>query len=90
MKLTSGIIAGALLVASIWPGFAQQQPQQRADHMRVEQQVCESDVYALCGQAIPDQNRIEKCLRRKWSNVSYRCRSAMASYGRRHNDHNKR
>ncbi|MEJ2378136.1 MAG: hypothetical protein P8Y71_23075 [Pseudolabrys sp.] len=88
MKNISGLIAAALLAGAISaPALAQQQQQQMQNdnNMQVEQQACEGDVYSLCGQAIPDQDRIQHCLRKKWSKVSHKCRSAMASYGRRHN-----
>ena len=98
MKFNSAIIAGVVVMAAAAaPVFAQQHQQQMRvaqqqqqqqmqndEQMQVEQQACEGDVYALCGQAIPDQNRIEKCLRSKWSRVSHKCRKVMASYGRRH------
>jgi hypothetical protein len=85
MKFVSAAIAGAALLAAFsTPALAQQQ-MQNGDPMQVEQQACEGDVYALCGEAIPDQKRIETCLRAKWSKVSHKCRSVMASYGKRHN-----
>ncbi len=85
MKFTSAIFAGALALAASTPALAQQQQQQTPNGMQAEQQACEGDVYKLCGQAIPDQTRIEKCLRKKWSKVSQNCRKTMASYGKRHN-----
>jgi hypothetical protein len=88
MKFTSAIFAGALVLAASTPVLAQQQQQQQQqapNGMQAEQQACEGDVYKLCGQAIPDQTRIEKCLRKKWSKVSQNCRKTMASYGKRHN-----
>ena len=48
------------------------------------QQACEGDVYALCGEAIPDRDRIVTCLRSHWNEVSKECRAIMASYGKRH------
>ena len=91
MKFNSSIVAGLMLVAVSLPAAAQQQQQQMQNggKMQVEQQACESDVYALCGQAIPDQDRIAKCLRSQWSKVSHKCRAVMASYGRRHNGHRR-
>jgi hypothetical protein len=50
--------------------------------------VCEGDVYALCGDAIPDQVRITACLRANWKQVSHGCREFMAHYGR--HQHNSR
>lgn len=82
MKYISVMIAAALLTsAPLASAFAQQQ---NGDQMQVEQQACQDDVYALCGEDIPDQHRIEKCLRKKWSKVSHKCRNVIASYGRRH------
>ena len=48
------------------------------------QQACGNDVFAMCGDAIPDRGRIEACLRRNYSRVSATCRHFMASYGRSH------
>ena len=81
MKFISPVFAAALLAGT--PALAQQQQQASGD-MQVEQQACQNDVYALCGQAIPDQNRIARCLRQQWAKVSPRCRSVMASYSKRH------
>lgn len=53
--------------------------------MQQEQQACQGDVYALCGEAIPDVERITACLRLHWKDVSHECRAVMASYGRNHN-----
>lgn len=87
MKFSSAIFAAGLPVLLCTQASAQpmQQQQQAPGDMQVEQQACQDDVYALCGQAIPDQNRIASCLRQNWSKVSPRCRSVMASYGKRHN-----
>ena len=87
MKFSSTVFAAGLLLGT--PALAQQQQQQQTPQdMQVEQQACQDDVYALCGQAIPDQDRIASCLRKQWSKVSPRCRSVMASYGKRHNGRN--
>jgi hypothetical protein len=51
--------------------------------MQAEQQACEADVYALCGEFIPDVDRITACLRSRWKDVSQSCRAVMASYGRK-------
>jgi len=84
MKFSSTVFAAGLLLGTQAPA---QQVQQPGD-MQIEQQACQDDVYALCGQAIPDQDRIASCLRKQWSKVSPRCRSVMASYGKRHNGRN--
>ena len=56
----------------------------RSDAEQAGQQACGSDVFSLCGDAIPDRGRIEACLRRNYSRVSATCRHYMASYGRTH------
>jgi hypothetical protein len=85
MKFTSAVMAGALLAAAIsTSAAAEDRQQQQMQNMQAEQQACEGDVYALCGEAIPDQQRIAKCLRKNWSKVSHKCRKVMASYSKRH------
>jgi hypothetical protein len=58
--------------------------QAQATGEQAGQQACGSDVFSLCGDAIPDRGRIEACLRRNFSRVSSTCRTFMASYGRAH------
>lgn len=48
------------------------------------QQACEGDVYELCGDAIPDQDKIVACLRKRWSKVSKECRKVMVNYSKNH------
>ncbi len=55
-----------------------------------DQQSCEGDVYNLCGEAIPDQDKIVACLRKKWSKVSKECRHVMASYGKKQGGKSKK
>lgn len=77
---TVGLITTSLVFASIAAAAAQQpDPQQMQD----EQQACEADVYTLCGEAIPDVDRITACLRAHWKDVSKACRKVMANYSRR-------
>lgn len=52
--------------------------------MQAEQQACEADVYKLCGEFIPDTDRITTCLRSRFKDVSQSCRAVMANYGRNH------
>ena len=78
MKLilpATAFLALALLCA---PAQAQSAAEQAG------QQACGNDVFAMCGDAIPDRSRIEACLRRNYSRVSATCRHFMASYGRTH------
>ena len=81
MKLilpATAALAFALLCA---PANAQSAAEQAG------QQACGSDVFSLCGDAIPDRGRIEACLRRNFSRVSPTCRHFMASYGRTQRAH---
>ena len=74
MKLVLGLAAGALMLF---------QANAYAQDMQAGQQACGNDVFALCGQAIPDQGRIAACLRANYSRVSQPCRAFMASYGKK-------
>jgi hypothetical protein len=79
----------ALILAStgIWmTGFdvQAQSSGQAPPEMQAEQQACEADVYALCGEFIPDVDRITGCLKSRWKDVSQSCRTVMATYGRNH------
>ena len=75
MRSSLPIIAVLLLVSV---------PQHASAQAQDEQQACENDVFSLCGEAIPDRDRITACLRRNWKDVSRQCRSVLANYGRRH------
>jgi hypothetical protein len=66
----------AVLMLAFVPNQAMAQSQ--------EQQACEGDVYDLCGEAIPDQDKIVVCLRKHWSKVSKECRHVMVSYAKNH------
>ncbi len=72
---TAAFMALALLCGSA---------QAQTDAEQAGQQACGNDVFAMCGDAIPDRGRIEACLRRNFSRVSATCRHYMASYGRTH------
>ena len=39
-----------------------------------ERQACEGDAFRLCGQAIPDQERVKACLISNMSKLSPACR----------------
>ena len=82
MKICAvGLFGISLALASVATASAQQpDPQQ----MYEEQRACEADVYALCGNAIPDTERIATCLRSRWKDVSQACRTVMTNYSRRH------
>jgi hypothetical protein len=75
------LILAALTVAVVsTTAMAQDDPAR----MQEEQQACETDVYALCDDAIPDRDRIAACLRKHWSEISRECRRVMSDHRRRH------
>ena len=61
-------------IAVLNPAFSQQ------DRGTMEQQLaCTPDVFRLCGQDIPDVNRIVACLRQNTPQLSERCRAVFES-----------
>lgn len=76
MKISSAVVAASMLALLATQASAQDRQQ--------EQQACENDVYALCGEAIPDQDRIIACLKAHWAKVSHECKTIMANYSRSH------
>jgi len=85
MKATITIIMVGAAVSMTSLAAHAQAGRQAPPDMQAEQQACEGDVYALCGQFIPDTDRITACLRSRWKDVSPSCRTVMANYGRNHN-----
>lgn len=81
MKLILPAMAALALSLLCAPANAQSAAEQAG------QQACGSDVFSLCGDAIPDRGRIEACLRRNFNRVSPTCRRFMASYGRTQRAH---
>jgi hypothetical protein len=69
------------LALSIGWGMAIQNPAFSEEYRgTVEQQVaCTPDVFRLCGEQIPDVNRIVACLRQNTSQLSGRCRAVFDS-----------
>jgi len=74
MKLYPALIVSLLLGLTPAPAPGQIQDDQMS---------CQDDVFALCGEFIPDRDRIVSCLRHRWREVSPRCRHTMATYGQR-------
>jgi hypothetical protein len=86
MKI-SAIVLISMLVTSLTPALANAQRNNQGtgedySQMEKERQACEGDVYALCGDAIPNVDRIIACLRLRWKNVSRECRAIMVSHSR--------
>jgi hypothetical protein len=86
VKICATGLFGISLVFAASAAAQQLGPQQ----MQNEQQACEADVYSLCGEAIPDVDRITACLRVHWKDVSHACRTVMIDHARRHNQRRER
>ena len=71
LKRTLPVMAALMLAFTASHAVAQSQ---------ADQQACEGDVFDLCGDAVPDQDKIVVCLRKHWSKVSKECRHVMATY----------
>jgi hypothetical protein len=69
------------LAASIACGIATQNPAFSEEYRgTLEQQLaCTPDVFRLCGELIPDTNRIVACLRQNTPQLSGPCRSVFES-----------
>jgi hypothetical protein len=72
LHLRSMTIAAALLGCALMslPAVAQGTPEQR--------QACEGDAQRLCGQFIPDVDRITACMSQKRRYLSPRCRAVFS------------
>jgi hypothetical protein len=80
-------ITAAMLLAFVATGALAQTPPkpmtpEQQQEMQQQQQACGNDVYTLCGEAIPDRDRITACLKKKWKDVSADCKSTMENYGK--------
>ena len=51
----------------------------RAD-LQDDQQACMSDAFAVCGQFIPDRDRVGSCLAANQSRISPACRAAIQRF----------
>jgi hypothetical protein len=80
------ITAAILLGFASTSAYAQIQPQpmtpEQRQEMQQQQMACGNDVYTLCGEAIPDRDRITACLKKHWKDVSADCKSTMENYGK--------
>jgi Ni/Co efflux regulator RcnB len=47
-----------------------------------EQQACMNDAFTVCGDAIPDRDRVAACLAQNINRVSAPCRTVMARYSK--------
>ena len=47
-----------------------------------EQQACMNDAFNVCGQAIPDRERVAACLTQNLDRISSACRTVMLRYSK--------
>jgi hypothetical protein len=47
-----------------------------------EQQACMNDAFNICGQAIPDRDRVAACLTQNLNRISSACRTVMLRYAK--------
>jgi hypothetical protein len=66
-------VLGSLVAVS--PAAAQGSPQQRA--------ACENDAMRVCGQHVPDVNRITNCMIQNHKRLSPACRASMQPPGKK-------
>ena len=52
---------------------------------QADKEACEGDVFELCADKVPDEDKIAACLRGQWSKVSKECRGVMARYNQHQN-----
>ena len=63
----------ALALVAFIPAFALAQSQD-------EQQACMNDAFTVCGDAIPDRDRVAACLAQNINRISAPCRTVMQRY----------
>ena len=68
-------IAIALAFLALTPAAAPAQTQE-------EQQACTDDAFNVCGEAIPDRDRVAACLAQNINRISAACRTVMLRYQR--------
>jgi hypothetical protein len=70
------LLAVALTLGLIPAAFAQAP----SSNSQEEQAACMDDAFKFCGQAIPDRERVFRCLAANRHTISPRCQTAMAPY----------
>ena len=72
------MLLGLALMTAASPAAAQGTPEQRA--------ACENDAMRLCGQYVPDVDRITACMHARRSHLSPRCRAVFSKKKKRSYD----
>jgi hypothetical protein len=77
--MTRKLIAALFVLGGLWL----LSPSTASAYTQEEQQACQDDAFRLCGDAIPDEQRVKACLLKRVRNLSPACRR-MFNQGRRH------
>jgi hypothetical protein len=56
--------------------------QANRDIPQEDQNACQNDAFNLCGDAIPDHDKVYHCLKANWKSVSAECKTVMNKYSR--------
>jgi Cysteine rich repeat len=65
------MIAVSALLAFVVTTSASAQNQNRGT--KAQQEACQADVFRVCDDAVPDENRIIECLNRNLQKLSFKC-----------------
>lgn len=84
------LAATTALIVTVLGATASAQPERMPlDQRQKAQQICQNDVFTLCEDSVPDEDRITACLRRHFKEVSAQCRKYMSHYGRSPRHHRR-
>jgi Cysteine rich repeat len=65
------MIAASALLAFVATTSASAQNQNKGT--KAQQEACQADVFRVCDDAVPDENKIVECLNRNVLKLSYKC-----------------
>jgi hypothetical protein len=69
-----------LLVSAV--AFVMLAPLSASAESQDEQNACMNDAFTVCGQAIPDRDRVAACLAQNINRISAPCRTVMMRYSK--------
>src|SRR4051812_15637955 len=72
----SKIMSRLIAIAFVLTVIAFSAPSPSLAYSQAEQAACQDDAFRLCGNAIPDEQRVKACLIRNMSRLSPACRRA--------------
>lgn len=80
MIRSSGVVLATLLVSvSAGAATARDLSPPKGSYTDVEQTLCQPDVFRLCNDYVPDEDRIIACMKAKQSQLSPDCRKVFVS-----------